>query len=273
MQPVTRPVAESRTSRLDWIDAAKGLGIVLIVIGHIYSVAEPSPLYVFIYAFHVPLFFFIAGLTYRLDPPSLPAFFRKKLRALLVPYLCYAALGYVFYLAGYWAAARSGLKLEQFNHGLFTPFIGIFYGSLGDGHLVNTPVWFVIALFCTLMIGHLLRRHALHAPDPGHGLEQVARELLGAMVQLDVRAPGRVLGRHLLQHLGRGLDQAGDGFAVGQVVQLSGEAGTRTVLGFDDATSSGHRCAISCAELGDQPRTHASDHWINQDAGRKGKKP
>ena len=159
MQPVTRPVDEPRTGpRIDWIDAAKGLGIVLIVIGHIYSVAEPSPLYVFIYAFHVPLFFFIAGLTYRLDPPSLPDFFRKKLRALLVPYLCYAALGYVFYLAGYWAAARSGLKLEQFNHGLFTPFIGIFYGSLGDGHLVNTPVWFVIALFCTLMIGHLLRR-------------------------------------------------------------------------------------------------------------------
>jgi fucose 4-O-acetylase-like acetyltransferase len=158
MQPVTRPVDEPRTgSRIDWIDAAKGLGIVLIVLGHIYSVAEPSPLYVFIYAFHVPLFFFIAGLTYRFDPPALPAFFRKKLRALLVPYLCYAALGYLFYLAGYWAAARSGLKLEQFNHGLLTPFLGIFYGSLGDGHLVNTPVWFVIALFCTLMVGHLLR--------------------------------------------------------------------------------------------------------------------
>jgi fucose 4-O-acetylase-like acetyltransferase len=179
MQPVTRPVDEPRTgSRIDWIDAAKGLGIVLIVLGHIYSVAEPSPLYVFIYAFHVPLFFFIAGLTYRFDPPALPAFFRKKLRALLVPYLCYAALGYLFYLAGYWAAARSGLKLEQFNHGLLTPFLGIFYGSLGDGHLVNTPVWFVIALFCTLMIGHLLR-----SLIPSFALRMLIALLLAASAQ------------------------------------------------------------------------------------------
>ena len=33
MQPVARPVDEPRTGpRIDWIDAAKGLGIVLIVI-------------------------------------------------------------------------------------------------------------------------------------------------------------------------------------------------------------------------------------------------
>jgi fucose 4-O-acetylase-like acetyltransferase len=152
------PVTRSQGARIEWIDAAKGMGIVLIVIGHVYSVADPSALYVFLYAFHVPLFFFIAGLTYRFESRGFVHFFRKKFRALMVPYLCYATLGYLFYLAGYAAAERAGLNLEQFSHGLLTPFIGIFYGSLGDGHLINTPLWFVIALFCTLMVGHILHR-------------------------------------------------------------------------------------------------------------------
>ena len=143
-------------NRVAWIDAAKGLGIILIVLGHLASVEAPSAFYVYIYAFHVPLFFFISGLT--LKPGSKPfgSMLGDKARTLLVPYFCYALLGYAFYLAGYAAASAAGLSIEQFGYGPWRPLWGVLYGTLGEGRLVNTPMWFVVALFCTFVIGYLI---------------------------------------------------------------------------------------------------------------------
>lgn len=142
--------------RIAWIDGAKGLGIILIVLGHLASVEQPSAFYVYIYAFHVPLFFFVSGLT--LKPGSRPvgAMLADKTRTLLVPYLCYALLGYLFYLAGYAAAQAAGLAIDQFGYGPWRPLWGVLYGTLGEGRLVNTPMWFVVALFCTFVIGYLI---------------------------------------------------------------------------------------------------------------------
>lgn len=42
------------------IDIAKGIGIFLVVLGHFAVFA--SPLYHYIYLFHMPLFFFISGM-------------------------------------------------------------------------------------------------------------------------------------------------------------------------------------------------------------------
>ena len=148
-------------NRLAWLDAAKGLGIALIVWGHIYSITEPTTLQVYVYAFHVPLFFFISGLTFDPTRNSFSELIRNKARTLLRPYLVYAFLGFLFYLAGYLFAQHMRLKIAQFDYGLLPPLVGILYGSLGDGHLVNTPVWFVVALFCTLMLGQAINQPAL----------------------------------------------------------------------------------------------------------------
>jgi len=52
------PALPGRT-RLSFIDAAKGIGILLVVLGH----SPGLPLFgvVLIYSFHMPLFFFISG--------------------------------------------------------------------------------------------------------------------------------------------------------------------------------------------------------------------
>ena len=153
------PAPSGAPGRVSWIDAAKGLGIVLIVLGHISSVETPSALYVYIYAFHVPLFFFISGLTLKPGRETFGAMLKGKVRSLLVPYLFYALLGYAFYIVGYGMAHALGLRIEQFNYGPWHPLIGVFYGTLGDGNLVNTPVWFIIALFCTFSIGYAINSH------------------------------------------------------------------------------------------------------------------
>lgn len=44
--------------RLDHIDACKGIGILLVILGH---TNVPSIVHTIIYSFHMPLFFIISG--------------------------------------------------------------------------------------------------------------------------------------------------------------------------------------------------------------------
>ena len=50
----------TRTNRLKWLDIAKGISIILVVIGH---TSIPRFLSDFIWAFHIPLFFIASGWT------------------------------------------------------------------------------------------------------------------------------------------------------------------------------------------------------------------
>lgn len=52
-----------RQDRIEWIDVAKGIGIILVIMGHTFQLDLVSP----IYAFHMPLFFFLSGLLFNLD--------------------------------------------------------------------------------------------------------------------------------------------------------------------------------------------------------------
>lgn len=53
--------ARSEKIRIEWIDGAKGIGILLMVIGH---AGAPDFLRHWIYGFHMPMFFIIAGFVY-----------------------------------------------------------------------------------------------------------------------------------------------------------------------------------------------------------------
>jgi len=71
-------------ARLEWVDAAKGLGIILVVIAHVWT---RGPVRDFIYAFHMPLFFLLSG--YMSKPRSMADFIPKQVRAMAVPYFAF----------------------------------------------------------------------------------------------------------------------------------------------------------------------------------------
>lgn len=49
------------TGRKYWIDVLRALGIILVVLGHVSK--EPNTV-IFIYAFHMPLFFLLSGFLF-----------------------------------------------------------------------------------------------------------------------------------------------------------------------------------------------------------------
>lgn len=72
------------------IDICKGIGIILMVLGHS---GMPKGGHDFIYMFHMPLFFFVSGYCFSekyLDTPI--AFVKKKIKGLWLPYVKYSLL-------------------------------------------------------------------------------------------------------------------------------------------------------------------------------------
>lgn len=73
--------------RLDWLDAAKGLGIILVATGHVWT---GGPVRDTIYAFHMPLFFLLAGYVAR--PRPIRECVERQWASLAVPYIAFLVL-------------------------------------------------------------------------------------------------------------------------------------------------------------------------------------
>ena len=91
--------------RVQWIDEVKGVGILLMVIGHVYSDFIPNEFKVWIYGFHMPLFFIISGYSFGMFEEkkysnwSIKDLIKKKAEAYLVPYLCFFCVNLVIQIA------------------------------------------------------------------------------------------------------------------------------------------------------------------------------
>ena len=75
--------------RNQWIDIAKGIGILLVVIGH-----SSIPIFMsnFIWAFHMPLFFICSGWVTSWGKYSVGEFVANKVRTLLIPFIIYSSI-------------------------------------------------------------------------------------------------------------------------------------------------------------------------------------
>lgn len=134
--------------RLYWIDLLKFVGIVAIVLGH--ALGE-GPLCTYLYAFHVPMFFFASGCAFRRTKERFGAFALRKLRQLIVPYLL---MSFLSILALYAASFVMELPLGiRFTQPWYRYAWGILYANGKSGMLkANAPLWFLPCMFCVLLM-------------------------------------------------------------------------------------------------------------------------
>jgi len=107
----------SAKKRIEIVDIAKCIVIILVVLGHTATntelLGEPSLFYRIIYSVHMPLFFFLSGLTIPPRPlntrESRRLFARKLILTLVIPFLIWSliycsfslkSLGYILYGSG-----------------------------------------------------------------------------------------------------------------------------------------------------------------------------
>ena len=125
--------------RIEWIDIAKGLGILLMIVGHTFLNESLSRKLVF--SFHMPLFFILAGYTFRVKPNA--EVVKSSAKRLLVPYaLTYWALQVVQLVQ------NPELGLGDLAYSM----LGFVFASGTALYDVGIPpagvIWFLVALFC-----------------------------------------------------------------------------------------------------------------------------
>lgn len=129
------------------IDIYKGLAIILIVLGHLETTKLIND---FIFLFHVPAFFFIAGMTFRIkEDESIWSFVRKKAYRLLLPYLCFTIIISITQLmtgiyVGEVIDMTNRFSLRTITLNCLDVLVG---GGVKGATLTQGPAWFLYALF------------------------------------------------------------------------------------------------------------------------------
>lgn len=142
--------SNSPLNRNEQFDICKGIGIILMLIGHSAVLTDnwSNLLFRTIFSFHMPLFFIISG--YFFKPRSFKDNIKKSGKKLLLPYLFSSLISIL-------------LAWIIFPANVFSIIKGVFVGALGNNNsTINFwpyqagAVWFLLALFvCKTVFGLL----------------------------------------------------------------------------------------------------------------------
>lgn len=146
----------NENQRIDWIDSVKGLGIILVYIGHCYIPAVND----LIYSFHMPLFFIVSGFLWnnsKYQTMSIRDFVEKKFRAYIIPYfkmalICFVIWGLFYGMFQCDTVSAYLQKIWKYTYGILlvyprSQFMPACY-----------PLWFLVALFFSEFLYFLVNK-------------------------------------------------------------------------------------------------------------------
>jgi len=139
-------------NRYEFIDIAKGIGIILVIFGHVLP-AVLDKVEIVIYAFHMPMFFLLAGLFASSKQISFGKYFAKQTKRLLLPFIVCFGIGCVAtFLIPIW----ENPTLKEIIHQLI-------YASPSD--LQVGAIWFLAAMFDVAILFYFYQRIILSKND------------------------------------------------------------------------------------------------------------
>ena len=131
--------------RLTFIDTAKAIAIFLVIVGHL--VPGESPIFRFIFAFHMPAFFFLSGYCTKKNEQPFLRFVGKRAKTLLIPYVVFALISVILLLIFPVFREAEGIKAYVVRY-LYVMQPYAWFGAL----------WFLVCLFiCSAMLYCILR--------------------------------------------------------------------------------------------------------------------
>ena len=134
-------------NKIQWIDVAKGIAIIFVVLGHCVS----GQTFIWVYSFHIPLFFFISGyLSINSMGLGWKEYTLKKATRILWPYLTFWI---ICIICNYLFAVVRG---EQYIW--YIQRLGTFLISKRNGIWDTVSLWFLTALFVSEMYFYFMKR-------------------------------------------------------------------------------------------------------------------
>lgn len=117
---------------LHWVNSAKGIGIVLVILGHLLYGSNMAIVNKTIYSFHMPLFFILSGYVQKKWVSK--GYIKKKAEKLLMPYLAFTIIWIPIYI----------VEVMKKQSGITDVIYDALYVK---GHVSNNPLWFLVVLF------------------------------------------------------------------------------------------------------------------------------
>lgn len=147
-------------TKTKWINYIKGFLMILVVLGHAitgsarHSSALLEDIYNYIYLFHMPLFFMLAGYLFELNSEKYikqgtGVFIRNKFLALIIPYISYSFVTYLCIWILNFLPQVNAILGDAYQIGSLKECVIqiLFWQDSLDQHL-----WFVYALFFEFLI-------------------------------------------------------------------------------------------------------------------------
>lgn len=123
--------------RKRYIDIAKGIAMILVIMGHCKYVNQY--LDIWIYSFHMPLFFILSGMTFSIKNKSnLKEFIKNKFFKLLIPYILLS-------ISLWLTTDFIKIIIKGFDWIYIKEFLGIFISNRSTPYYFT--MWFVLVLF------------------------------------------------------------------------------------------------------------------------------
>lgn len=130
-------------TRIEWLDIAKGIGILLVIAGHCFYLAYSRP----IYAFHMPLFFFISGLLYRDKKENFIDFVKSKTCSLMRPWVIILFISFLVCLA-----------IPQWRNEMTLPAVLLDLYTANTNVFQNSSLWYLVCYYCMLLLFYFTNR-------------------------------------------------------------------------------------------------------------------
>ncbi len=152
-------------NRINYVDIARGLAIILIVIGHALGYSKHCEIVKrIIYSFHVVLFFMLSGYTLKFKKDEkFICYFWKKFKRIVIPYFIWATIFLIPYII---IGPKISSDLDKNNSfELLEALKNILYGNGNNNALKqNTPLWFLPALFSMEIIYYFIIKFVNNKP-------------------------------------------------------------------------------------------------------------
>lgn len=156
----------SKRTRIVWLDMAKGLGIMLVLLGHaprdemLISYPLISFIKHFIYLFHMPLFFFISGITFSLikyndNNEKVIEYLIKKLKRLVLPAIIYSLIIYFLVQIAWATPIKEILEKSSYKK---VGILEYLYMTLFVENPYCIHVWYSLVLFSVEFIFFIVLR-------------------------------------------------------------------------------------------------------------------
>lgn len=133
-----------KKERILWLDVLKALGIIFVVIGHIYL---NDTVLNWIYSFHMPLFFFAGGWVYR--KKGIKADLTGRAKKIIIPYFSF---GFIILIYWYFIERAYRDISQTFGEAALGLLSGEYELLDFHSHLWFLPCFFVLTVFYNILV-------------------------------------------------------------------------------------------------------------------------